>query len=359
MRPFQWAVASVAVIAVTLALVALSSRAADTLPTELSDSTFWKMITEFSEPDGSFNMEIITSNETAYQIPIPNLKQVVPPGGVYLGVGPEQNFTYMSALRSKMGFIIDIRRDNMLELLLYKALFEISADRIDFISNLFSRKRPAGLTPASTATAIFRAFQTAPADRQFHAAVMKEIEKNLFTLHHFPLRIGDIERIRYVFDQFMAQGVTSFSVSFRSPGYAYLMTTNDGRGGNWSYLATEDNFRFIQNLERKNLIVPLVGDFAGPKTIRAVGMYLKEHSAVTAAFYVSNVEYYIESAPKWPAYCRNIAALPLAATSTFIRFDPYGMVQAPPQTISSMMDVVKLVNANRIPDYVTVLRMGH
>ena len=66
------------------------------------------------------------------------------PGGVYLGVGPEQNFTYIAALKPKMVFITDIRRGNLHMQLMYKALFELSADRAEFVSRLFTKKRPGG-----------------------------------------------------------------------------------------------------------------------------------------------------------------------------------------------------------------------
>jgi len=69
------------------------------------------------------------SNELAFQYVIPELLEQAKQSRVYMGVGPEQNFTYMWALQSKMGFIIDIRRQNMLTILLHKALFEMSADR--------------------------------------------------------------------------------------------------------------------------------------------------------------------------------------------------------------------------------------
>ena len=76
---------------------------------------------------------------------------------VYLGVGPEQNFTYIAALKPKMAFIVDVRRGNLQLHLMYKALFELSSDRADFIFRLFSRKRPEGLGPKSTADEIFAA----------------------------------------------------------------------------------------------------------------------------------------------------------------------------------------------------------
>src|SRR2546428_8582081 len=118
--------------------VAPSFRAADPLPDKLSDDAFWKMINDFSEEGGYFRFENFLSNELGFQTVIPALKEIANPGGVYLGVGPEQNFTYISALQPKIAFIIDIRRQNMIEHLMYKALFELSSDRADFLSRLYA-----------------------------------------------------------------------------------------------------------------------------------------------------------------------------------------------------------------------------
>ena len=81
---------------------------------------------------------------------IPDLLRTSKTKRVYLGVGPEQNFTYIAALKPRMAFIVDIRRGNLQLHLMYKALFELSADRADFIFRLFSRKRPEGLDAKST-----------------------------------------------------------------------------------------------------------------------------------------------------------------------------------------------------------------
>ena len=134
-------------------------RAADTLPTEIADDAFWQLIESTSEASGAFQSENFLSNETGYQAVIPLLKQSTSPDGVYMGVGPEQNFTYIAAIHPKIAFIVDIRRQNMLEHLLYKALFEMSADRAEFVSRLFSLKRPAGLSEQSTVDELFRAYR--------------------------------------------------------------------------------------------------------------------------------------------------------------------------------------------------------
>jgi hypothetical protein len=128
----------------TLAILvsASSFKSADTIPSEISDQAYWKMIVGMSEPDGQFRFENFLSNELQYQYVIPGLKSGTRSGGVYLGVGPEQNFTYIAAIRPKIAFITDIRRQNMLELMMYRAIFELSGDRADFLSMLFSASPP-------------------------------------------------------------------------------------------------------------------------------------------------------------------------------------------------------------------------
>src|SRR3954467_5598768 len=125
------------------------------LPAELTDEAFWKLVTGLSEASGFFPSHNLISNEETFQHVIPEVKANVKPGGVYLGGGPEQNFTYIVALRPQMTFIVDIRHENLLEHLLYKALIEISSSRADFISRLFSRPRPPGLGPESTVQELF------------------------------------------------------------------------------------------------------------------------------------------------------------------------------------------------------------
>src|SRR5215471_11667363 len=98
----------------------------DTLPARLADEEFWNIVSDFSEPGGYFRSDNFLSNETGYQNVIPGLLKSLAPGGVYMGVGPEQNFTYIAALEPKIAFIIDIRRQNMLELMMYRAFFELS-----------------------------------------------------------------------------------------------------------------------------------------------------------------------------------------------------------------------------------------
>src|SRR5205823_209525 len=121
------------------------------------------MATDFSERAGTFSSDNLLSNERWFQHVIPTLVQTAKQNRAYIGVGPEQNFTYIVALKPKMAFIVDIRRGNFDFHLIYKALFEMSSDRAEFVSRLFSRPRPDGLTAKPTAEEVFPALATVPA----------------------------------------------------------------------------------------------------------------------------------------------------------------------------------------------------
>jgi hypothetical protein len=119
-----------------------------------------------------------------------------------------------------------------------------------------------------------------------------------------------------------------------SPGYAGLMTLTDGSGRNWSFLSSSENYNRVRAMQQKNLIVPLVGDFAGPKAIRTTGQYVRDHGAIVSVFYISNVEDYIQAT--WSSYVRNITSLPMDPSSVFIRWSPGGSTR-----LSSMPDFVR------------------
>jgi hypothetical protein len=304
-------------------------RGAGTVPVRLSDQEFWTLASDSSEPDGAFHSENLVSNEARFQAVIPELVRTVTPGRVYLGVGPEQNFSYIAASRPAMAFIVDIRRGNLDLHLIYKALFELSADRVEFVSRLFSRKRPPGLTATSSVNDIFDAFAKAPPAQALYDHNLKAIENQLAAKHGFPLSSVDRQGIEFVYSSVfqsgpelryeLNNGAGGFGRGTGFPTYADLMTATDDTGRNRSYLATEDSFRFLKDLEARNLIVPVVGNFGGPKALRAVAAYLKKIGATVSAFYVSNVEQYLRQDGIWGNFCTNVAALPLDRTSTFIR----------------------------------------
>jgi len=357
--------------AVSFTLLPSSIRAVEPLPSEISDKTFWEMVTSMSEPDGYFQFENFLSNELGYQYVIPRLLAGTKPGGVYLGVAPEQNFTYIAALKPRIAFITDIRRQNTIELLMYKACFELSETRADFLSMLFARKRPEGLTEKSTASELFTAFSSVRPDADFQKANLEAIQNHLVKTHGFELRPTDIKgfsSIEYVYSVFVQAGpYLDYSTGGRgaganNPTYEDLMTIDDGGGTNRSFMANEENYRFVRDMQKKNLIVPLVGDFSGVKTIKAIGQYLKDHDATVTAFYLSNVEQYLFQSGSDARFYKNVAELPLDGQSTFIRtfsgggFGGFGGGGAFRfvTTLSSMKGLLDQFNAGRVRSYADV-----
>ena len=291
----------------TLAAVALIFAptvgiAQSTIPSRLTDKEIWQLNADFSEAGGYFRSDNLLSNETGFQAVIPYLRGVVKPGGVYLGVGPEQNFTYIVSLQPKMAIIFDIRRGNMIEHLMYKALFEMSADRADFLSKLFSRPRPSGLDRASSPQRLFEAYVAVAPDTMAYKKNLAAISRTWLVTRlrdvatttssrwsmsspfyeagpqiNYTSRVGRRRRIR------TRQLPTYATLQSRPNAAGRTVVPRDG--GELPVAASD--------FETKNLVVPVVGDFAGPKAIRAVAQYLKQRGAIVGAFYTSNVEQYL------------------------------------------------------------------
>src|SRR5262249_39415955 len=149
---------------------------------------------------------------------------------------------------------------------------------------------PSGLTAKSTASEVFNAYLVAERNKDIYEQNLKAIEDVLVKKHGFPLTSGDLDGIRWAFANYYQFGPSinyssSLSVDVPPPivgatgggfggyngvTYASLMMSSDDLGEARSYLASEENFAFIKDLEARNLVVPIVGDFGGDKAIRAV-----------------------------------------------------------------------------------------
>ena len=342
-----------------------------TVPTKLADAEFWKLVTDLSEPNGYFQSENYVGNELSFQWVIPELQKTVKPGGVYLGVGPDQNFTYIAALQPKIVFIVDIREGNLLQLLMYKALMELSADRADFAAKLFGRTKPVGMKADASANDILAAVYALPADRTVHAATLKDINEHLTKTHGFPLTATQLRSLEQIFATFFAYGpgiTYSNGNSGRGgnqyPTYWDMQVTDDGQGKNHAYMQTDEQFRAIKRMEEANLIVPIIGNFGGPKAIRAVGTWVRDHGAVVTTFYTSNVEQYLFQDNLWREYYKNVATLPLDDTSRFIRsafnmggFGGGGGVRSA-QLTCGIQDLLAAFSAGKINSYYDVIAMS-
>ena len=364
----SWGVLILTILALFLpALPALAQQ----LPDRLSDREFWKLVTDLSEQGGVFPPQFMSNEDSALFV-IPALKEKTKPGGTYIGVGSEQNFTYIAAIRPHLAFIADIRRDNLNEHLMYKALFELSENRADFVSRLFSRKRPAGLGAETSVKGLFDAYRAIESDASFYDANLGAVLDRLTKQHGFPLSEADRLSVTQAMISFRNAGPDSLKGmgDTTNPTYAQLMAATDLTGELQSYLASEENFRIVRELEQKNLVVPVVGDFAGSKAIRGIGQYVRQHGAIVNTFYVSNVERYLfDQGEQGRQFYANASTLPMDSSSIFIRAVTSDIsrrlgIPIPESTakwrtfLYSMEDSVKGVLNARIQTYAQLFQVG-
>lgn len=341
-------------------------------PAQLTDQQFWKLVTEASEPDGFFQSDNLVSNELTMQHIIPALLKGRT-NAAYLGVGPDQNFTYIAALRPAVAFIVDIRRGAMLQHLMYKALFEIAEDRATFLSLLFSRPRPAGLGASSTPLQLLEAFYPVAPDSTMYWRTRRMVEERLVGQHGFALSSDDLAGIDFVFTSFYLGGLditynygaSSMRGGRGMPSFADLMAATDAQGTGRGFLSEEANYAYVRQMHLRNLIVPVVGDFAGPKALRAIGAYLREHGVTVGAVYTSNVEQYLfRDPPRWRPYYENVATLPLDSGSVFVRavfnmgFAGGGTGARSVTLLQPVLELLSAFREGRVDSYYAVVMMS-
>ena len=348
------------------------------LPDRLDDRAFWSIVTDFSEPGGYFRSDNLVSNELAFEQVIPPLQARVQPASAYIGVGPDQNFTYIAALKPRISFIVDIRRQNMLLHLMYKAIIELSPTRVEFLARLFSRQPPTDLPLDASPDVLISAFQGVETSALAFERTRQDIRRTLTRDHGFALSVADFSAIDYVFKAFYSAG-PDIRYSFGRgngwqpfPTYKDLMTEHDLADVQRSYMASEELYEVLRDLETRNLIVPLVGDFAGPKALRSVARYLDLHHATVSVFYTSNVEQYLFRGDLWQRFYDNVGALPIDSRSTFVRafFNNQGRVmrpdpgQMPPvgprseQLLNPIHSLLAAYGEGRISNYYDVIELS-
>lgn len=295
-------------------------------PRSLSDSAFAALVARLSEEGGFFDTDNLISNEDSYLIPVSTLRKARVTGGAYVGVGPEQNFSYIATIRPNVAFIVDIRRDNLLEHLLFKAIFAESRGRVDYLSLLFGRTPPADTTgwssrPVDSLIAVVeRSRPDSVAAARARTRVMARLR-----VGRVPLSAADLETITRFHTIFIQAGPRlRFNTFGRAPqpyypDYRRLATERDRDGNQASFLASEALFQVMKSLEDRNLVIPVVGDFGGTRALSGIASWLRENNEQLSAFYTSNVEQYLFRDGGFAAFAASVARFPLAPNAVFIR----------------------------------------
>jgi hypothetical protein len=282
---------------------------------------FRELVQQLSEEGGYFDTDNLISNETAYVQVVPSLS---PSGGVYIGVGPEQNFHYIGRLRPEWAFIVDVRRDNLLHQLLLNALLVKSETPADYLCRLFSR----GCTGAAGAKSfdeVVAEVEGAKPERSLFERNLEEVFEHIEENLDFPLDSKDREIIEFTYRSFFEE---QLGLRFKShgrppmpyhPTYRSLLLARDPSGAPAHFLSRSDDYQHVRKLAREGRLVPIVGDFAGPHALKAIGKFARDRGETITAFYVSNVEFYLLRSGLFARYAENVRSLPVRDSSVLIR----------------------------------------
>jgi hypothetical protein len=339
-----------AVHALSIVCLLLSGASAPArTETAQTRSGFAAQIEALSERGGYFDTDNLISNERSYLEVVPELKKRGIRGGAYIGVGPDQNFSYIAAVRPDIAFIVDIRRDNLLLHLLFKALFELADTRVEYLALLLGRPVPscAEWKNASLEKVVAQV-EGAQLDARGTAALRARVDEAIARTG-VTLTREDRATIERFHRRFIEAGTAlQFQSSGRPPQSHYptyrdllLATTDAGEKAN--YLATEESFLFVKSLEDRDLVLPVVGDLSGARALAAVGEMLARRKMRLSALYASNVEFYLFSDGRFDAFATNLARLPRADHAVVIRsvFGRYGFPRG--GSVSQIQNVGEMV----------------
>jgi hypothetical protein len=322
-----------------------------------ASSTFAAEVRQLSEPGGSFDTDNLVSNERSYLHVLPALKQAGVSGGAYIGVGPDQNFSYIAAIRPSIAFVIDVRRDNLLLHLLFKALFSISETRAAYLSHLFGRRLPPPpdrWRGASLERIAAQLDAVLPRPEEV-TALRKQIDAQVasFGVPLSPHDLSTIDRFHRTFID------TGLSLKFQSHGRAprsyyptyrelLLETDRDGRRSN--FLVAEADFQFVRGLQQRDRIIPVVGNLAGPSALVSVGRAIRQRGEELSAVYTSNVELYLFQDGMFPRYVENLSTIPRNGRSVIIRsiFSGFAVLNVP----NAVPGYASASQVHRIDDFV-------
>ena len=296
------------------------------IPDRLTNTEFWRLSAEFSEPTGYFNSDNLVSNEDTYQSVIPELTRIVGPGGVYAGRRPGPELHVHRGVEP-CGRVHSRRaaRQSAIASDVQGPLRAVGRPRRVSVATVFAA-RPGGADGRGDGARSDDGLYAAAPDQERYEANLLAVLDHLARHRGAALEPDDRAGVEFVLHSFFVAGpdlafVSSggFRRSSRYPPFAALQMATDLAGIERAYLSTEARFRRVKVLQERNLIVPVVGNFAGPRALKAIGAWVREHGGVVTTIYTSNVEQYLFQDAAWDQFRRNVASMPLDGTSTFIR----------------------------------------
>ncbi|HYR41871.1 MAG TPA: hypothetical protein VER98_02530, partial [Terriglobia bacterium] len=203
----------------------------------------------------------------------------------------------------------------------------MASNRVEYLSLLFSRQTPLvnGGNGGASFQEVLDSIRAAKTSEMLFQTNWKAVKSLLLDKYKVTLSADDLAKIEYVYRTFWKENLDlRFSSIGRGnasmyPSFEEMLVETDRQGRQQNYLSSEDFFQWLKKFQAENRLIPIVGDFAGPHALKAVGAFLKANGLRLSVFYTSNVEFYLFGRPNWTRYIANLRSIPLAEESIFIR----------------------------------------
>jgi hypothetical protein len=310
----------------TLLLAVACAPPPKATPAPPPQPTFAELYNRLSEQGGYFDSDNLISNETSYLHALDEMRIMHVKGGAYIGVGPDQSFSYIAELQPALAFMIDVRRDNMLQHLMFRSLFQRSQNRMEYLARLIGALVQGDVAqwtgqPIEQILAVLDTAKRTPEEfARVSAVVLDDARASGITL-----TAEDIATIERFHREFHDLGLEiRYTSKNRPPRLTYptlrdLIMEKDRAGALASYLVSEERWRTVQEMEKNDRVLLVTGDLSGERALRNIGNYVRERGLKVTAFYTSNVEQYLFQFGTFDSFAQNTLTLPFDSNAVIIR----------------------------------------
>jgi hypothetical protein len=227
-------------------------------------------------------------------------------------------------VRPRYAFILDIRRQNLLQHLLFAALFARADEPGEYLCLLFSRPCPPAGPSGPWPGAEHALEALPPRSEAAYAANLRAVLEHIEGPLGFDLSADDRAHIRKVYRAFFEEQAeirfhTFGHLRATHPTYRTLLRARSPSERFGSFLEAPEDYRFVRDLSRRRRIVPVVGGFAGPHALRALGAWMRDRGLAVSTFYTSNVEFYLMRESALDRFVANLRDLPTRPDSVLVR----------------------------------------
>jgi hypothetical protein len=281
------------------------------------DLSFRKLIDSLSVLEVGPPADNLMSNEDSFPRICSDIQQHVSKNGIYLGVGPDQNFSYIAHTQPRLAFILDHRRRNLLLHLVHKALFGLSPDRISYLNRLTARQ-PKLSSADLTIDQLIARYRAVSFNNDWLSAVIDEVVRVLEP--YSIVRHDEWSALATIQAKLAGPGMNARFLALPIyPTLELLIRTQDRLHRPAHFLTQEVLYQRVRELQLRDCILPLTGDFADSVTLPRLARWLRMHQLTLSFLYISDVEFFLLRSGRFDSYVQNLSLLPWSASVQIAR----------------------------------------